>query len=210
MTTRTKVIAPILVGFFILGSCADGEADTEAVAPTTTTTEAVTTTSTEAPTTTTTAAPTTTTTTTQPPTTTTTTEAPVTQARYDSVIAELWNANMRTPFIELLENQPEIMSVDVVILDEATRTLVIDITSIYSTEAYIADAVWDTYKTTADVWWATDGYWGVGGEAEIAELKWPNFRFVANGLTWECDQAFVRLLADSRASRSEWDATCRR
>jgi len=192
----------VAVALLAIAGCSDS------AAVTTTTTAATSAAPTTVSTTTTTAPPTTTTTTSTTTTTapTPTTEAEVTQDRYDEVIVSTFDRITRTPLIELLESQVDVQSVDVVTMDPGPPvSLSIDITSFYSTEDYIADSAWELTRGLA-AFWAPDSLFDVDGVA--AHLRLPDFDLTLSGITWVCDQEFMRLLADHRASRADWDANC--
>jgi hypothetical protein len=210
------VLCAVLFG---LAGCGDDTAFTTTTTGATTTSEATTTsteapTTTEATTTTTEAATTTTEATTTTAEATTTTTTAMDQATYDALAVGWFEGNMRQPVIDALESlDTDVESVDSMVMEGGTfgggtepLTLVVGVTSGWATDELQADAAWGITRVLA-VLWQPDGTWMAGGLGE--GWVWPGLHLTVSGIEVECDDAFMRLLADQRASQADWEAECR-
>lgn len=140
-------------------------------------------------------------TTTLPP---TTTSAPVelTPAEYRAVAVAVWDSSMRKELIEALDNDRSVQSVDVALFDTDTDTIVIDITSNWSSFERQHDAAWEITRGFATFWDASD-------RPIFRRPGWsPSFRLVNSGSVYACSAEFMARLADVLASRSDWQSEC--
>ena len=76
-----------------------------------------------------------------------------------------------------------------------------DVTSQYRPEDNQVNGAWAITRLVAPGWIETDGVWVVGSYV-------PDFTLINSGTVYECPAAFMRLLADTRAGRSDWEANC--
>ena len=176
-------------------------APTTAAVTTTTTEPAATTTAT----TTTTISPTTTTAATT--TTSATTTTLLTQDDYDLGILSVWEDSTRDGLIELLEGLPNVWYVDVDMNGGLGEPLVlyVEIEPEDATDEEVYDQAWELTQELA-AFWERDGIWSVSGTAN--HLRWPGFWLKVEAPVWECDDSFMRLLAEGQVTRADWLATC--
>lgn len=184
-----------LGGFFalmLLGSLA-GDPDEEAeAAATTTTTETTTeaTTTTKATTTTTEA-------------TTTTRQLTAEEQRYIAVLAmSVSFENSRDAIIGILEDDINVDSVDKFVFDVGEETVILAVTSGWASGDNQIDGAWELTRTIAELWHPDDGHF-------VQDQFTPNFLLSNSGTAYECDADFMKRLADSRASRGDWEVLCR-
>jgi len=206
---RRLIPLALCVALLGLAGCGDDgpSAFVTTAAPTT---AAVTTTTTE-PATTTTA----TTTTTISPTTTTaattttsaTTTTLLTQDDYDLGILWVWEDSTRDGLTELLESLPNIRYVDVDMNGGLGEPLVlyVEIEPEDATDEEVYDQAWELTQELA-AFWERDGIWSVSGTAN--DLRWPGFWLKVEAPVWECDDSFMRLLAEGQVTQADWLATC--
>lgn len=167
-----------------LGAATEPEEAEDVAATGTTITEEVATTTTVRPSTTT-AAPTTT--------------APPSPEQQKAVMVAAFE-NVRPSLAEALESDlgpSTVSSVDRLEFDVAKNTIVLAVTSSFSTEEYVQDAMWEVTGAMLELWRGT-------------ELTYsPAFRLSLNRTTRVCPGDFMKVLADRRASRDDWSRTCR-
>ena len=200
---RRLIPLALCVALLGLAGCGDDgpSAFVTTAAPTT---AAVTTTTTEpAPTT------TATTITTISPTTTTaaTTTTLLTQDDYDLRILSVWEDSARDGLIELLEGLPNVWYVDVDMNGGLGEPLVlyVEIEPEDATDEEVYDQAWELTQELA-AFWERGGIWSVSGTAN--DLRWPGFWLKVEAPVWECDDSFMRLLAEGQVTRADWLATC--
>lgn len=158
-------------------------------------------------------ASTTTTSTASPPTSTvppttavrpTTTPAPVvlTPAEHQLVAKTIWDSSMRSELIEALGNDQSVQSVDLVVFDTNSDTIVVDVTSRWSSYERQQDAAWEITRAFAT-------FWDTNETPIFRQPGWsPSFRFVNSGAEYHCSAEFMAALADVIASRSDWESQC--
>lgn len=154
-----------------------------------------------------------TTSTTSPPTSTvsptttvgpTTTSAPIvlTPAEHRLVAKTIWDSSMRSELIEALGNDRSVQSVDLALFDTESDTVVIDITSRWSSPERQHDAAWEITRAFAT-------FWDTEATPIFRQPGWsPSFRFLNSGSEYHCSAEFMAKLADVLASRSDWEAQC--
>lgn len=186
---RAAVILGSLVGIGLLvlvarsPSSPDEEAAVE-TAPTTSTTRRTTTTKR--------------TTTTRRP-TTTTTAAPVPVSIQREFFVDVFE-DYRLELVSVLEGNGHLQSVDRVEFDPATDTIVLAVTSNYSTESINNDVAWEITTAFASFW----GEEGMAGAVEFPVA----LHLGVSDLNFTCPGDFMTRLADRRAARSDWVAAC--
>lgn len=149
----------------------------------------------------------TTTTTVTPPTSlspSTTTTPPVALAPtdYRTAAIAVWDASLRQGLINTLGEDQSVQSVDLVLLDPSTDTVVIDITSTWESFDRQHDAAWEITRALAALWEANE-------HPVFRQPGWsPSFRLINSGATYACSADFMARLADVLAARSDWQAEC--
>lgn len=148
--------------------------------------------------------PTTTTTTTRR---TTTSRRPVTTTVPPTVPEEVQRAafvrvfeDVRSDVIAALKDNTDLQSVDRVEFDPAIDTILLAVTSQYSTEEINNDVAWEITAAFGP-FWAEDGM--------TSAVEFPvAFNLSVSNLTFTCPGDFMTRLADHRVARSDWVATC--
>jgi hypothetical protein len=153
------------------------------------------TTTTEAPTTTTEA--TTTTTTTEPTTTTATVSADVAKAAVDSVFD-----NNRVQIAAIIQDNPNVDTVDSFELDLVVDRIRLDITSPFVTPENQADGAWELTRQLAEPLYSTDG-----GFFSTPQYT-PGFELINSGTTYTCSSDFMIRLASFAAGRTDFENEC--
>jgi|GEM_PF-3777790 len=99
------------------------------------------------------------------------------------------------------DNRSDISSVDRLELDPAGPTIILSTTSHYSTDKLVRDGAWAVTKTMQIFWEAKN----LGSLPDVI----PKFRLSVSHVRYECPHDFMVRLASLRASREDWEATCR-
>lgn len=99
------------------------------------------------------------------------------------------------------DNRVEVSSVDRLELEQAGPTIVLNASSTFSTERILRDGAWAVTKSMQTFWEARN-------IASIPDVV-PKFRLSLSTVRYECPAAFMVRLAELRASREDWEATCR-
>lgn len=196
----TASLVALLIGAAIGGAGGGGDTDTNLAAQVdqkitttttkrTTTTEATSSTTAKEPTTTT-AAPTTT----AP---TTTTVPPMTKDSFKTVFD-----GQRGEVLTILEKEDNIETVDKFVYDQGAGTVVLDVTSTWSSPDNQANGAWAIARGMAVLWEPGDGVWTSPGFT-------PNFTLVNSGRRYACPASLMLKLGGSEAARSEFESTCR-
>lgn len=92
-------------------------------------------------------------------------------------------------------------SVDRFEFDPKGPTVILSVTSAYSTAQYLRDGAWAVTKTMQPLWEAKT-------IANLPDVV-PHFRLTVGAVRYECPHDFMVRLAQLRASREDWEATCR-
>lgn len=125
-----------------------------------------------------------------------------TPERYREAFLVIWDNTLRAELVDVLGLSNDVDSVDLVDFDAETDTLIIDITSRWSSAGVQADGAWSIIRVLAAFW---------GQDSVFAYPDWPvALRFVNSGTVYECSDDFMQRLADTRASRSDWEQECSR
>lgn len=131
--------------------------------------------------------------------TTTTTAAPVPVSVQREAFANIFES-YRLDVVSVLEGNGDLQSVDRVEFDPTTDTIVLAVTSEYSTESINNDVAWEITTAFASFW----GEEGMAGSVEFPVA----LRLSVSDLTFTCPGDFMTRLADRRAARSDWIAAC--
>ncbi len=99
------------------------------------------------------------------------------------------------------DNPGSVSSVDRFEYDPTGPTVILSVTSDYRTAQYLQDSAWAVTKSMQPLWEAKT----------IANLPdvIPRFRLTVGTVRYNCPHDFMVRLAELRASREDWEATCR-
>ncbi len=99
------------------------------------------------------------------------------------------------------ENPGSVSSVDRLEYDPSGPVVIMNVTSGYSTAQYQRDSAWAITKSMQPLW----------DSKTLASLQdvIPRFRLTVSAVRYECPHDFMVRLAALRASREDWEATCR-
>jgi len=143
--------------------------------------------------------------------------SPVLQGSADVTVRADWAAadsfaasfeSMQVALMELLEKDIHVESIGNVSVGEGvdgdprTVWVMIDTTSGWDANHKQHDGAWETLQSLAALYSEPDGVW-------YSEAWVPNLRLTYSSWVSECSGEFMVALADSRKSRSDWDAECR-
>lgn len=108
----------------------------------------------------------------------------------------------REGIIELLRDHSLIQSVDQYIYDADTGTVVVSLTPEFDFDEGVRDDAWEIMRIftgvyTTDAWLHPEFEWAPTLDVEISTAR------------YRCSGEVMRLLADARLPRSEWEAQCR-
>lgn len=146
-----------------------------------------------------------TTTTTQPTTTTTEIDS---ESSYWKVLGE-----ERLYLAEAIEGAFEfgVQSVDRVIVDPASRTVAISVTSVWSTTEYRTDLAWEIYRALARTLYSTTLDQGkIAPQIVGLWESWggPTIELVVDDLAVLCQPDFLRGMVDLTVDRQDWERDC--
>lgn len=132
---------------------------------------------------------------------TTTTSAPTPEelAALNNMTFVLVCEQSRDGFIDALTNDMNVQSVDQWLCRE-DGVMEVSITSAWATPENQADGAWELMRAFAVIWDDDDGLFNT-------DFK-PPLRFVNSDTVYECSGDFMDRLADTRASRADWEAEC--
>ncbi len=99
------------------------------------------------------------------------------------------------------DSRGDLSSVDRLELDRTGPTIILSATSIYSTDRIVRDTAWGVTKGI-QTFWETKTF---GSLPDVI----PRFRLTVNSTRYDCPHDFMVRLAALRASREDWEATCR-
>lgn len=99
------------------------------------------------------------------------------------------------------DNPVTVSSVDRLEFDPTGPTVILGVTSAYSTDKFLRDSAWAATKSMQPLWDAKT----------LASLQdvIPRLRLTVSAVKYECPHDFMVRLAALRASREDWEATCR-
>jgi hypothetical protein len=135
--------------------------------------------------------------------TTTTTEIPPERLEVIErmAFAEVFD-DTRISAAESLQGEFAVQSVDRFVFDSGTGTVIIEITSVYSTVEYQDDQAWEIMRALADLWMPP------GGAFVVGDVFRPNLEVIVSGRSKSCSAEFMGQLATFAASRSDWETAC--
>ena len=99
------------------------------------------------------------------------------------------------------ENPVSIASVDRFDFDLEGPTVILSVTMAYGTAQYQRDGAWAVTKAMQPLWEART-------IVNVPDVI-PHFRLTLGTVRYECPHDFMMRLASLRASREDWEATCR-
>ena len=99
------------------------------------------------------------------------------------------------------ENPVSIASVGRFDFDLEGPTVILSVTMAYGTPQYQRDGAWAVTKAMQPLWDART-------IVNVPDVI-PHFRLTMGGVQYECPHDFMMRLASLRASRDDWEATCR-
>lgn len=101
----------------------------------------------------------------------------------------------RVAIAEAIEEEVGLQSVDRYEFDQGPGTMIMVVTTGYQTEEIVRDKAWEITDVMLDFW------------REFTDLS-PGFQLTADQVSYSCPGDFMRRLADRRATRAEWQASC--
>lgn len=108
----------------------------------------------------------------------------------------------RDEWIAFIESSFYVQSVDR--LEFADLTLIVAVSSFVSGDSWNRDVAWDIVRDLRDLW--TEDAWPLDVGRNPVWHK--ALRLVANDLVFDCDGHTMRLLAERRLERSQWESAC--
>lgn len=99
------------------------------------------------------------------------------------------------------DNPVSVTSVDRLEFDPSGPTVILNVTSGYSTDKFLRDSAWAVTKDMQPLWDAKT-------LASVQDVI-PRFRLTVGVVKYECPHDFMVKLAALRASREDWEATCK-
>lgn len=108
----------------------------------------------------------------------------------------------RDEWIAFIESSAYVQSVDR--LEFADLTLIVAVSSSVSGDGWNRDVAWDIVRDLRDLW--TEDAWPLDVGRNPVWHK--ALRLVANDLLFDCDGHTMRMLAERRLERSQWESAC--